>query len=398
MTIGVTVLGSTGSVGINTLDVIARNPDCYHVCALSAHKNVELVYEQCLAVSPSKVAMACPDSAQRLAEKLSRMSLSTEVVAGHEGLDEIAASSGEIVVCGIVGAAGLLSTLAAVKSGKKVLIANKEPLVMLGEYIMELAAEHEACLLPLDSEHNAIFQCLPRQELDKNSTATNISQSSGVKKILLTGSGGPFRTTPLEQFSTITPDQACRHPNWSMGRKISVDSATMMNKGLELIEACMLFGVEDSDIEIVIHPQSVIHSMVEYIDGSVLAQLGSPDMRVPIAHGLAWPNRILSGADSLDLIKYSQFDFEQPDEARFRSLVLAREAAKKRGSLPTVMNAANEIAVEAFLTGRIQFPDIMRLVEDAMSKMNFIEQVDLESVLEMDECTRRYCLNRLSKW
>ncbi|NKB76011.1 MAG: 1-deoxy-D-xylulose-5-phosphate reductoisomerase [Gammaproteobacteria bacterium] len=391
MSTGVTVLGSTGSIGISSLDVIARHPDRYHVESLSAKSNVDLMLLQCQQHSPKRVVMVDSLSAKRLREKLNEINSPIEVMDGQQKLSELARQGGDTVICGIVGAAGLLSTLAAVKAGKKVLIANKEPLVMLGKHIMNLGKTHGACLLPLDSEHNAIFQCLPHLVMNSGLPATKFATNSGVEKILLTGSGGPFRTTPMAEFRNITPDQACNHPNWKMGRKISVDSATMMNKGLELIEACVLFGVEHQSIEIVIHPQSVIHSMVEYIDGSVIAQLGSADMRVPIANALAWPERIRSGASSLNLLDCQRFDFEAPDLTRFPALRLARQVAEQKGNAPTVMNAANEVAVDAFLKRQITFDRIVDVVERAMDNMDYQRNVDLESVLETDQRTRTYC-------
>ncbi len=407
-TIGVTLLGSTGSIGINTLDVISRHPDKYHVCALSANTNVSVMFAQCQKFQPEKVVMVDPNCAQELQKKIKKTGMRIDLESGPQALCSIAGQLGETIVCAIVGAAGLMSTIAAVKSGNKVLIANKEPLVMLGEYIVQLARDNAACLLPLDSEHNAIFQCLPQQFLAHlngrgNATATedlgiknlgikNLDiKNLGIKKILLTGSGGPLRQLPLDKLSSVTPDQACAHPNWQMGRKISVDSATMMNKGLELIEACALFGVSASMIEIVVHPQSVIHSMVEYIDGSILAQMGSPDMRAPIASALAWPNRIASGAKPLSLREIARFDFEAPDDGRFPALRLAQNAAQSGGTLPATMNAANEVAVDAFLNGQITFDKIARLVERTMERSDIDNANDLDTVLAADRAARMEC-------
>ncbi len=329
------------------------------------------------------------DSAGELHTEISKAGLDTEVHCGAQALADIAGENGHTVVCGIVGAAGLMPTIAAVKAGKKVLIANKEPLVMLGEYIVRLARENGACLLPLDSEHNAIFQCLPQQLLAIRNGNAGITPQHGVKRILLTGSGGPFRQLPLEKFSSVTPAQACAHPIWQMGRKISVDSATMMNKGLELIEACALFGVPADMIEIVVHPQSVIHSMVEFRDGSMLAQMGSADMRIPIANALAWPNRMASGAASLGMQEMRRLDFAPPDYHRFPALRLARQALHVGGTLPAVMNAANEIAVESFLSGRITFDKITRVVELAMDRNRVWGSVALDTVLAADLAARQ---------
>lgn len=337
--------------------------------------------------------MVDPDCAQALQKKLKKADLNIDLESGTQALCSIAGQLGETVVCAIVGAVGLMSTITAVKSGNKVLIANKEPLVMLGEYIVQLARDNKTCLLPLDSEHNAIFQCLPEDFLAhlNGSGMATVRQDLGIKKMLLTGSGGPLRQLPLDKLSSVTPDQACAHPTWKMGRKISVDSATMMNKGLELIEACALFGVSASMIEIVVHPQSVIHSMVEYIDGSTLAQMSSPDMRIPIASALAWPNRIASGAKPLSWRDIAHFDFEAPDDSRFPALRLAQNAAQSGGTLPAVMNAANEVAVEAFLNGQITFEKIAQLVESTMERSNIDPANDLDTVLAADQSARIAC-------
>ncbi len=385
----VSVLGSTGSIGVSTLSVIRQHSKRYRVYGLSANRNVSLLFEQCEEFHPQYAVMVCPDSAVKLQAKLSAFGSSTIVRTGQEGLAELASGESRTIVCGIVGSAGLKSVMSAVEAGKKVLVANKEPLVMMGDYIVEQAKKHGACLLPVDSEHNAIFQCLPQPRIIENNGNAVIDREQGVRKLILTASGGPFRTLPLDEFKSITPDRACAHPNWQMGKKISVDSATMMNKGLELIEACALFGLPPEKIEIVIHPQSIIHSMVEYIDGSFLAQLGSPDMRVPISNALGWPERIESGASSLDFAALCRFDFETPDAARFPALDLARSAAALGGNMPTVMNAANEIAVEAFLDGRIGFLDIGELVEKVLAVTRYNEISGFESVMQADSAARK---------
>ncbi|WP_424947774.1 1-deoxy-D-xylulose-5-phosphate reductoisomerase [Candidatus Spongiihabitans sp.] len=401
-TTGVTLLGSTGSIGINTLEVIARHPDKYHVCALAANTNVAMMFAQCQKFQPEKVVMADAKCARKLQIKIKQAGIKIDVESGQQALCSIAGQLGETIVCAIVGAAGLMSTIAAVKSGNKVLIANKEPLVMLGEYIVRLARDNAACLLPLDSEHNAIFQCLPqpglahRNDNDNDNANAMVTDDQGIKKILLTGSGGPLLRLPLNQLSSVTPDQACAHPNWQMGRKISVDSATMMNKGLELIEACALFGVSENMIEIVVHPQSVVHSMVEYIDGSIIAQLSRPDMRIPIASALAWPHRIVSGAAALSLQEVARLDFEAPDDARFPALRLAQNAAQSGGTLPAIMNAANEVAVDAFLNGQISFDKIARLVERTMERSNSDNANDLDTVLAADREARMECARLLA--
>ena len=380
----VCVLGSTGSIGKSTLDVISRQQDRYSVFALSANNNVEKLYQQCLEYKPHFAVVIEDHAAKQLRGKLSQSNITTEVLLGQKALEQIASDSNvDIVMAGIVGSAGLISTLAAINAGKKVLIANKEPIVMAGEFLLDRARKSGAKILPVDSEHNAIMQCLP-----DHYCAVNNNNIDGIKRILLTGSGGPFRTLPLKQFSSITPEQACAHPNWVMGRKISVDSATMMNKALELIEACILFGQDQSKIEIIIHPQSVIHSMVEFIDGSVVAQMGSPDMRIPIASALAWPDRIESGATQLDFLQSSALEFESPDFDRYPSLNLVRQIIEAGGSAPTIMNAANEVAVEAFLQERIRFPQIVDLVEKTLDKSNIDSDIDLESVISSDLQTR----------
>ncbi|MCG8378896.1 MAG: 1-deoxy-D-xylulose-5-phosphate reductoisomerase, partial [Proteobacteria bacterium] len=322
---GITILGSTGSIGVSTLDVISRHSNDYSVIALTANTNVETLLEQCLIYKPEFAVMVDADSAARLEQELKNKASDIKVLTGTDGLLEVVKSDNvDYVMAAIVGAAGLLPSLAAARAGKRVLLANKESLVMSGKLFMDTVRDNNAELLPIDSEHNAIFQCMPT---DFNQGLNKV----GVNKILLTASGGPFRTIPLDRLSSVTPDQACAHPNWDMGKKISVDSATMMNKGLEIIEACWLFHTGPDNIEVVIHPQSIIHSLVEYDDGSVLAQLGNPDMRTPIAYGLAWPERINSGVEKLDLFHVSQLNFERPDQERFPCLRLAREAMENGG-------------------------------------------------------------------
>lgn len=375
---GVTILGSTGSIGVNTLDVLARHPGRYRVMALTANTQVDRLFEQCRQFLPPKAVMLDPRSAAQLKEKIQNAGLSIEVLSGAEGLTTVATHlRTHIVVAAIVGAAGLLPTLAAVRAGKRVLLANKEPLVMSGHVFIEEARASGSELLPVDSEHNAIFQCMPAGFRTGTSPA-------GVSRIFLTCSGGPFRKVSAEDLISVTPDQACAHPNWVMGRKISVDSATLMNKGLELIEACWLFGLTPDQVEIVIHPQSVIHSLVEYADGSVLAQLGNPDMRTPIAHALAWPERIESGVKSLNLFEVARLDFEPPDLARFACLRLAYEAARNGGTMPAILNAANEVAVQAFLDRRIGFTDIPRVIEHTLSKLPANRETQLGIVLADD--------------
>ncbi|PUA30913.1 MAG: 1-deoxy-D-xylulose-5-phosphate reductoisomerase [Cellvibrio sp. 79] len=378
----ITVLGATGSIGVSTLDVIARHPERYSVFALTADRRWQVLATQCLVHQPRYAVLRDAASAKELELELRRQGCKTEVLQGDAALEQVAAHKQvDTVMAAIVGAAGLLPTLAAVLAGKKVLLANKEALVMAGGLFTRAVAEHGAVLLPIDSEHNAIFQCLPNHRADYLADGL---KSSGVRKILLTASGGPFRTTPISELAQVTPEQACAHPNWSMGQKISVDSATMLNKGLELIEACWLFNTRPQQVQVVIHPQSVIHSMVEYIDGSVLAQLGNPDMRTPIAHALAWPERIESGVASLDLIATARLDFTAPDYARFPCLRLAQQAAEVSGTAPAILNAANEIAVAAFLQRRIRFDQIAVVIEQVLSRLPSTEPHDLAHVQAAD--------------
>lgn len=375
------VLGSTGSVGVSTLDVVSRHNNDYKIYALTASKNVQLMYEQCQQFKPRVVVMSEPIAAKQLADKLKTAGLSDiEILSGEPSLVEVAMSEQvDTVMAAIVGAVGMLPTLSAVKAGKRVLIANKEPLVMAGKLFMETANDSGATILPIDSEHNAIFQCLPE----------NDNKLNGVNKIILTASGGPFRGRSWESLQDITPDQACAHPNWQMGRKISVDSATMMNKGLELIEACSLFSVDAEKVEVVVHPQSIIHSMVEYLDGSFLAQMGSPDMRIPIAHALAWPNRITSGAKRLDVTEIARLDFEAPNYENMPCLRLAHAAAKQGESAPVILNAANEVAVEAFLEKKVRFTDIPTIIERTLSVAETTNISNIEQVLNIDNDARR---------
>ena len=380
---GICILGATGSIGVNTLDVVARHPDQYKIVALSANGQVDRLLEQCEKYQPEYAVMANEKAAEELESKLKNKNISAQVLSGIDGLETIASlPQVDIVMAAIVGAAGLKPTLAAARSGKRILLANKEALVMSGQIFMDEVKKNNAVLLPIDSEHNAIFQCLP-ENYEKGLA------ESGITKILLTGSGGPFRTKALSELTNITPDEACAHPNWSMGRKISVDSATMMNKGLEIIEACWLFNTNPDNIQVVIHPQSVIHSMVQYSDGSVLAQLGQPDMRTPIAHALAWPDRIESGVEKLDLFSIAKLEFEQPDYERFPCLRLAEESIRKGGTAPAILNAANEVAVASFLNNELRFIDIPYIVEQTLKNINSRPANSLTEILEDDLAARR---------
>ncbi|EWH03447.1 1-deoxy-D-xylulose-5-phosphate reductoisomerase [Halomonas sp. BC04] len=380
--LAVTVLGATGSIGTSTLDVIARHPERYRIHALTAHRSREALLAQCRLHRPSVAVLDREEDAAWLRRELAEAGLKTEVRSGAEALVEVVeADEVDVVMAAIVGAAGLLPTLAAVRAAKRVLLANKEALVMSGALFMDSVARHGALLLPIDSEHNAIYQCLPHEH--RGGLARH-----GVTQLLLTASGGPFRGWSPEALSTVTPDQACAHPNWSMGRKISVDSATLMNKGLELIEACWLFDARPEQVKVVVHPQSVIHSMAAYSDGSVLAQLGNPDMRTPIAYGLAWPERIDAGVEALDLFQVARLDFEAPDEAAFPCLRLAREAIVAGGTAPAVLNAANEIAVDAFLAGRLGFGGIAELVERTLEALPVAPATDLDTILEANARAR----------
>ena len=390
--IGITVLGSTGSIGASTLDVIRRHPDRYRLIAISANSDVERMRAQCVEWQPRFAVMSDAGAAERLRGELRQVAPDVEILSGAEGLIRVAAlDEVQYVMAAIVGAAGLLPTLAAARAGKRVLLANKEALVMSGRLFMDAVRQHGAELLPIDSEHNAIFQCMPPD------FHAGLEQS-GVRHILLTASGGPFRSTPLAELEQVTPDQACAHPNWVMGRKISVDSATMMNKGLEVIEACWLFNARPDQIEVVIHPQSVIHSLVQYADGSVLAQLGNPDMRTPIAHALAWPSRMDSGVAPLDLFQIARLDFERPDLVRFPCLKLAWEALRAGGTATTVLNAANEVAVAAFLAREIPFTGIARIVADALGGVALNAGDTLDQVLAADAAARAFAATAARRW
>jgi 1-deoxy-D-xylulose-5-phosphate reductoisomerase len=377
-----TILGATGSIGVSTLDVVARHPDRYRVFALTGQTRIDVLAEQCAQFHPEVAVVVDADAAVRLQKLIRDRGLKTKVVYGEQALCEVASAGAcDTVMAAIVGAAGLGPSLAAANAGKKLLLANKEALVISGQLFMDAVATSGSTLLPIDSEHNAIFQCLPIGY-------QRIPPQHGIRKILLTASGGPFLDRDLSSFDSITPEQAVAHPNWSMGRKISVDSATMMNKGLEVIEAHWLFGASASQIEVVIHPQSVIHSMVAYADGSVLAQLGNPDMRTPIAHALAYPERIDSGVDAIDLAGIGQLNFRQPDRERFPCLQLAFDALNIGGSAPAVLNAANEVAVQAFLDRQISFSKISSLIAETLSRIPAAAVDTLESLLEQDTRAR----------
>jgi 1-deoxy-D-xylulose-5-phosphate reductoisomerase len=378
----ITVLGATGSIGVSTLDVIARHPDRYRVFALTAHSRVDELAEQCARFKPEVAVVGTAEAASQLSARLQSAGLTTQVEYGEQALCDVSSAYAcTTVMAAIVGAAGLAPTMAAAQAGKKVLLANKEALVISGQLFMDAVAASGSVLLPIDSEHNAIFQCLPlnyQRQLGHH----------GIRKILLTASGGPFLDRDVSTLDQVTPEQAVAHPNWSMGRKISVDSATMMNKGLEVIEAHWLFGAAPNQIEVVIHPQSVIHSMVSYADGSVLAQLGNPDMRTPIAHALAYPDRIESGVDTVDLTKIAQLNFRPPDYLRFPCLKLAFDALHAGGSAAAVLNATNEVAVEAFLDRQIGFRKIPELIDAVLNRLPVEPVTDLGAVLAMDKSAR----------
>ena len=391
-TLQITLLGATGSIGKSTLDVVARHPGRYQIYALTANTSVEKMLSLCELWQPRYAVMNDANSAADLSSGLLAKKCQTEVLSDESGLLQVVKDKEvDCVVAAIVGAAGLVPTLAAAKAGKRLLLANKEALVMSGRLFMDTARDNNAILMPVDSEHNAVFQCMPDSLIEHQSSVkmTNQQTNAGIERILLTASGGPFRTWSADQLHDVTPEQAVNHPNWDMGRKISVDSATLMNKGLELIEAYWLFDMDVADIDVVIHPQSVIHSMVTYSDGSVLAQLGNPDMRTPIAHALAWPERIASGVEPLNIFDVAKLDFEQPDLSRFPCLRLCYEAIKKGGSATTVLNAANEIAVAAFLDEKIGFNDIAVLIEQTLNKASIAENVStLEDILKADALAR----------
>ncbi|KGQ30976.1 1-deoxy-D-xylulose 5-phosphate reductoisomerase [Gallibacterium genomosp. 2] len=389
----IVILGSTGSIGKSTLSVIKQNKD-YQVFALVANSNVELITEQCLEFEPLFVALANHDAAKQVAEKLKRQGCATEVLAGEEAICELAAhEKADMVMAAIVGAAGLLPTLSAIKAGKRILLANKESLVTCGQVFLNAVKQYGATLLPVDSEHNAIFQSLP-VEAQQNIGFCEL-QRLGISKIVLTGSGGPFRTKPLDEFETITPAQAIAHPNWSMGAKISVDSATMMNKGLEYIEARWLFNASAEQMEIIIHPQSIIHSMVRYIDGSVIAQMGTPDMRTPIAEAMSYPKRIVSGVAPLDFTKISELTFMEADFQRYPNLKLAIEAFAAGQYATTAMNAANEVAVEAFLQQRLKFTQIAEINRFVVEKIPSQAINSVDDVLDVDKIAREVANDRI---
>jgi len=376
----ITILGSTGSIGVSTLDVIARHSERYEVVALTAHTRVDELAQQCLQFQPLFAVVGSAEAAKALQVRLSAHDLKTRVLFGESALCEVVGEA-DVVMAAIVGAAGLAPTLAAARAGKKVLLANKEALVMSGQLFIDAVVENGATLLPIDSEHNAIFQCLPH-DFNRRAPLQHIA------KILLTASGGPFLHRSIESLHDVTPEQAIAHPNWVMGKKISIDSATMMNKGLEVIEAHWLFGTPVEQIEVVIHPQSVIHSMVLYVDGSILAQLGNPDMRTPIAYGLAYPERISSGVAQLDITKIAQLNFEKPDFARFPCLAIAFDALRAGGTAPAIMNAANEVAVQAFLDKKIGFLTIPELILSVMNKVDNRKATDLAGIMEQDALAR----------
>ncbi|MDR1063567.1 MAG: 1-deoxy-D-xylulose-5-phosphate reductoisomerase [Azoarcus sp.] len=387
----IVILGATGSIGASALDVISRHADRYSVFALTAHRDAARLARLCLQYSPCYAVMVDKAAAEELRRLLRDTACRTQVLDGAQALCEVAREpEAHTVIAAIVGAAGLEPTLAAVRAGKKVLLANKEALVMAGQLFMDTVDSANACLLPVDSEHNAIFQALP-------DNYARMPAAAGVRRILLTASGGPFRATPLAELETVTPEDACAHPVWAMGRKISVDSATMMNKGLEVIEAHWLFGVPAGQIEIVIHPQSIIHSMVDYADGSVIAQLGNPDMRIPLAHALAWPERIGSGVSALDFSGIAALSFERPDFARFPCLALAYRALEAGGSAPATLNAANEEAVKAFLDRRLGFRRIGEVIDATLEQAAQCGAACIEAVLEADARARELACIEINK-
>jgi 1-deoxy-D-xylulose-5-phosphate reductoisomerase len=380
---GIAILGSTGSIGRSTLAVIALHPERFRVAVLCAHGSWQTVVEQARQFKPDAVVLADPAAAVEARAALAALGSGTRVESGPEALAaEVAGDNVQTVMAAIVGAAGLMPTLAAVRAGKRVLLANKEALVMTGRLLMEEARRAKTEIIPIDSEHNAIFQCMPAGYLPGET-------ARGVVRVILTASGGPFRLTELAHLDRVTPDEACDHPRWKMGRKISVDSATLMNKGLEVIEATLLFNVPESQVNVVVHPQSLVHSLVEYADGSLLAQLGAPDMRTPIAHALAWPERVNSGVQSLDLSLVGQLDFEPPDHTRFPSLGLARSAARAGGTAPAVLNAANEVAVQAFLEQRLNFTGICTVIDKVLQRLDARPVRALGDVLDADAAARR---------
>jgi len=379
---GIAILGSTGSIGRSTLAVIALHPERFRVAVLGAFNSWQVIVEQAREFNAETVVLVDPQAAASARAALREMGSKTQVESGEQALaDAASAANVEMVMAAIVGAAGLTSTLAAVRAGKRVLLANKEALVMTGRLLMDEVRRAGAQLIPIDSEHNAIFQCMPGGYLPGDA-------APGVTRVILTASGGPFRSTAAAKMAHVTPDEACAHPKWKMGRKISVDSATLMNKGLEVIEATLLFGLPESQVDVVVHPQSVVHSLVEYADGSMLAQLGAPDMRTPIAQALAWPERFASGVQSLDLLAIGHLGFEPPDHVRFPSLALARAAARAGGTAPTVLNAANEVAVQAFLDRRLNFVGISTVIDKVLQRLDASPVKALGDVLEADAAAR----------
>ncbi len=396
MSQSVCILGVTGSIGQSTLKIMEQHPDKYSVFAVTAYSRMQELSEICKQFRP-KVAVVPAVRVDELRGMLQQLQLhDIEILSDEDGLVAVAEHPDvDVVMAAIVGAAGLLPTLAAVKAGKRVLLANKEALVMSGDLMMQAAKTHQALLLPVDSEHNAIFQCLPQDYLQLDTAGQPVK---GVQQILLTASGGPFRNHSLEQLQSVTPAQACKHPNWSMGQKISVDSATLMNKGLELIEACHLFSIKEHFVTVVVHPQSIIHSMVQYVDGSTLAQRGNPDMCTPIAHALAWPERIQTHVAPLDVFVHAQLDFQQPDLIRFPALKLARQAMQAGGLAPAVLNAANEMAVAAFLDERIQFLHIAEIVEQTLNTVQNGDADSIETILQTDLIARKIATEHIAKW
>ncbi len=387
----VTILGATGTIGVQTLDVIAQHPEKFGVFALTANSNAEGLFEQCLQFNPQYAVLLSEEAAEKLRQRLRQAAISTEVLCGAEALDFVSSHPKvDAVMAAIVGSAGLLPAIAAAKSGKRILLANKETLVMAGKLFMQAVEEGGATLLPIDSEHNAIFQVMPEHKL------ANLEQG-GIKRILLTASGGPFRQVSFDELANVTVKQALNHPNWVMGRKITIDSATLMNKGLEVIEAHWLFNAKPEQIEVVVHPQSVIHSMVEYIDGSVLAQLGNPDMRTPIAYALGYPARLDSGVANLDLFKIGRLDFEAPDTKKFPCLRLAFDCLRLGGNASAILNAANEIAVETFLQEKIRFNDIPRLIESVLELSTIAELSSTQALLDSDTISRQLAIEWVAK-
>jgi 1-deoxy-D-xylulose-5-phosphate reductoisomerase len=386
MTQGLTLLGATGSIGASTLDVVARHPGRFRVFALTAHRAADALLALCLKHAPRYAVLSGLPEDAALRRRYAEAGCKSELLFGAQALEQVAADPAcDVLMAAIVGAAGLAPTLAGARAGKRLLLANKEALVMAGPFFMRAVRERGATLLPIDSEHNAVFQCLPQEAAQSSGRAS----VAAVRRILLTASGGPFRSAPLDRLARVTPDEACAHPNWVMGRKISVDSATMMNKGLEVIEARWLFDVPPERIEVLIHPQSIIHSLVEFVDGSVIAQLSNPDMRVPIAHALGFPQRIESGATPLDLAAIGQLSFERPDAQRFPCLGLAYAALREGGTAPAVLNAANEVAVAAFLEGRLRYTAIPQVIEQALARCAAKQADSLDIVLEADRSARR---------